>query len=334
MHMLLFIKDIMRYALRRLAYVCLGAFVFLNAAHSAVAQDYPVRPIRMIVPFPAGSAPDSIARIVTLHMQQTLGQNIVIDNRPGAQSVIGAVEATRSMPDGYTLLAGSNTAMAANVSLFKKLPYDPVKDFDAVARFITSALMLVVRADFPARNLSEFVAHAKARPGQLSAGYASAGMQVGLAELKVRAGISVVEVPYKGVPQAVTDIIGGQIAFTFADSAVAITQAQGGKVRALAVTTAKRSTLVPDIPSMAEEIPGFDIGVWNGLFARAGTPRAVVAKLNEAANKAVTSPDVVAKLRSLGQEPGSMTPEEFRAFQLAEIKKWAAQIKAAGIQPE
>ena len=324
----------MRYALRRLAYVCLGAFVFLNAAHSAVAQDYPVRPIRMIVPFPAGSAPDSIARIVTLHMQQTLGQNIVIDNRPGAQSVIGAVEATRSMPDGYTLLAGSNTAMAANVSLFKKLPYDPVKDFDAVARFITSALMLVVRADFPARNLSEFVAHAKARPGQLSAGYASAGMQVGLAELKVRAGISVVEVPYKGVPQAVTDIIGGQIAFTFADSAVAITQAQGGKVRALAVTTAKRSTLVPDIPSMAQEIPGFDIGVWNGLFARAGTPRAVVAKLNEAANKAVTSPDVVAKLRSLGQEPGSMTPEEFRAFQLAEIKKWAAQIKAAGIQPE
>ncbi len=324
----------MRYALRRLAYVCLGAFVFLNAAHSAVAQDYPVRPIRMIVPFPAGSAPDSIARIVTLHMQQTLGQNIVIDNRPGAQSVIGAVEATRSMPDGYTLLAGSNTAMAANVSLFKKLPYDPVKDFDAVARFITSALMLVVRADFPARNLSEFVTHAKARPGQLSAGYASAGMQVGLAELKVRAGISVVEVPYKGVPQAVTDIIGGQIAFTFADSAVAITQAQGAKVRALAVTTAKRSTLVPDIPSMAEEIPGFDIGVWNGLFARAGTPRAVVAKLNEAANKAVTSPDVVAKLRSLGQEPGSMTPEEFRAFQLAEIKKWAAQIKAAGIQPE
>ncbi len=324
----------MKFTLRRFTCCCLSAFVFLSAAHTANAQDYPVRPIRMIVPFPAGSAPDSIARIVTLHMQQTLGQNIVIDNRPGAQSVIGAVEATRSTPDGYTLLAGSNTAMAANVSLFKKLPYDPVKDFDAVGRFITSALMLVVRSDFPARNLSEFVAHAKARPGQLSAGFASAGMQVGLAELKVRAGITVVEVPYKGVPQAVTDIIAGQIAFTFADSAVAITQAQGGKVRALAVTTAKRSTLVPDIPSMAEEIPGFDISVWNGLFVRAGTPRAVIAKLNEAANKAVTAPDVVAKLRSLGQEPGPMTPGDFRAFQIAEIKKWAAQIKAAGIQPE
>ena len=319
---------------RRWARIFLGVFAFFAATQTAGAQDYPLRPVRFIVPFPAGSAPDSIARIVTQHMQQTLGQNIVIDNRPGAQSIIGAVEAARSTPDGYTLLAGSNTAMAANVSLFKKLPYDPVKDFDPVARFITSALMLVVRADFPARNLADFVAHAKARPGQLSAAYASAGMQVGLAELKVRAGITVVEVPYKGVPQAVTDIIAGQIAFTFADSAVAIAQAQGGKVRALAVTTKNRSTLAPDIPSMAEEIPGFDISVWNGLFARAGTPKAIVARLNDAANKAVTAPDVAAKLRSLGQEPSPLTPEEFRAFQLAEIKKWAAQIKAAGIQPE
>ena len=319
---------------RRFARIFLGVFAFFAATQTAGAQDYPLRPVRFIVPFPAGSAPDSIARIVTQHMQQTLGQNIVIDNRPGAQSIIGAVEAARSTPDGYTLLAGSNTAMAANVSLFKKLPYDPVKDFDPVARFITSALMLVVRADFPARNLADFVAHAKARPGQLSAAYASAGMQVGLAELKVRAGITVVEVPYKGVPQAVTDIIAGQIAFTFADSAVAIAQAQGGKVRALAVTTKNRSTLAPDIPSMAEEIPGFDISVWNGLFARAGTPKAIVARLNDAANKAVTAPDVAAKLRSLGQEPSPMTAEEFRAFQLAEIKKWAAQIKAAGIQPE
>ena len=319
---------------RRWARIFLGVFAFFAATQTAGAQDYPLRPVRFIVPFPAGSAPDSIARIVTQHMQQTLGQNIVIDNRPGAQSIIGAVEAARSTPDGYTLLAGSNTAMAANVSLFKKLPYDPVKDFDPVARFITSALMLVVRADFPARNLADFVAHAKARPGQLSAAYASAGMQVGLAELKVRAGITVVEVPYKGVPQAVTDIIAGQIAFTFADSAVAIAQAQGGKVRVLAVTTKNRSTLAPDIPSMAEEIPGFDISVWNGLFARAGTPKAIVARLNDAANKAVTAPDVAAKLRSLGQEPSPMTAEEFRAFQLAEIKKWAAQIKAAGIQPE
>lgn len=319
---------------RTLAKCVIGMLAIIGVAGAAMAQSYPSRPIRFIVPFPAGSAPDSIARIVSQHMQQTLGQNIVIDNRPGAQSVIGAVEAMKSTPDGYTLFAGSNTAMAANSSLFKKLPYDPLKDFTPVARFITSALMLVVKADFPARNLSEFVAYAKARPGQLSAGYASAGMQVGLAELKTRAGITVLEVPYKGVPQAVTDILGGQIAFTFADSAVAITQAQGGKLRALAVTTMKRSALVPDIPSMAEEIPGFDISVWNGLFARAGTPREIVAKLHAAANKAITSPDVISRLNALGQEPGPMTTEEFRAFQITEIKKWAAQIKLAGIQPE
>ena len=216
--------------------VC-GVLAFIGIAGVAIAQSYPSRPVRFIVPFPAGSAPDHIARIVSVHMQQTLGQTIVIDNRPGAQGVIGAIEAKNATPDGYTLFAGSNTAMAANPSLFKKLPYDPLKDFTPVARFITSALMLVVKADFPARNLSEFVAYAKAHPGKLSAGYASAGMQVGLAELKTRAGISVLEVPYKGVPQAVTDILGGQIAFTFADSAVAITQAQGGRVRALAVTT-------------------------------------------------------------------------------------------------
>lgn len=306
----------------------------MTFAGAAMAQAYPTRPVRFIVPFPAGSAPDHIARIVGEHMQKTLGQTIVIDNRPGAQGIIGASEAMRSTPDGYTVFAGSNTTMAANPSLFKKLPYDPAKDFTPISRLITSALMLVVRTDFPASNLAEFVAHAKARPGQLSGAYASAGMQVALAEMKSLGGISVLEVPYKGVPQAVTDILGGQIAFTFADSAVAITQAKGGKLRALAVTTKTRSTLVPDVPSMAEEIPGFDISVWNGLYARVGTPREIVDKLHDAANKAITSPDVITRLNLLGQEPGPLTAEEFGAFTVAEIKKWAAQIKKAGIQPE
>ena len=311
-----------------------GVLACIGVAGAAMAQDFPSRPLRFIVPFPAGSAPDSIARIVGQHMQQTLGQNIVVDNRPGAQGLIGAGEAMKSAPDGYTLFVGSTTTMAANLSLFRKLPYDPVKDFTPVARFITSPLILVVRADFPARNLSEFLAYAKARPGQLSAAYAAAGMQVALAELKTRTGITVLEVPYKGVPQAVTDVLAGQITFAFADSAVAITQAKGGKVRALAVTGKTRSTLVPGIPAMAEEIPGFDVSVWNGIFARAGTPREIVAKLHDANNKAVTSPDVVARLNALGQEPGPLTTEEFRVFQIAEIKKWAAQIKQAGIQPE
>ena len=323
------IRTMVRYVFGILAFISVA-----GAAGDTMAQSYPNRPIRFIVPFPAGSAPDHIARIVGQHMQQTLGQTIVIDNRPGAQGLIGAAEAVKSTPDGYTVFAGSNTTMAANPSLFKKLPYDPVKDFTPVARLITSALMLVVRADFPARNLSEFVAYARARPGQLSAGYASAGMQVGIAELKSLAGITVLEVPYKGVPQAVTDILAGQIQFTFADSAVALTQMKGGKVLALAITSRNRSRLAPDIPALAEEIPGFDVSVWNGLFARAGTPREIVNKLHDAARKAVTSPDVIARLNILGQEPAPLTPEEFRKFMLSEIAKWAKQIKQAGIQPE
>ena len=313
----------------------LGLFVTAFAAHGAASvQDYPVRPIRLVVPFPAGSAPDHIARIVGEHMQKSLGQNIVIDNRPGAQGLIGATEAMRGAPDGYTLFGGSNTTMAANPSLFKKLPYDPVKDFTPVTRFIISALMLVVRPDFAPKSVPEFIAHAKARPGQLSGGYASAGMQVAIAELKSLGGVSVLEVPYKGVPQAVTDVMSGQIAFTFADSAVALTQAKGGKIRLLAVTSRNRTKLAPDVPSMSESIPGFDVSVWNGLFARAGTPRPIIDKLYDAAYKAVTSPDVVEKLHLVGQEPAPMKPDDFRAFMLAEIKKWALQIKKAGIQPE
>jgi tripartite-type tricarboxylate transporter receptor subunit TctC len=303
-------------------------------AGAASAQDYPSRPVRLVVPFPVGSAPDHIARIVGEHMQKILGQNIVVDNRPGAQGLIGAVEATRGAPDGYTLFGGSNTTMAANPSLFKKLPYDPVKDFTPVTRFITSALMLVVRPDFPAKSVPEFIAHAKARAGQLPAGYASAGMQVAIAELKSLGGVTVLEVPYKGVPQAVTDVLSGQIAFTFADSAVALTQSKTGKLRLLAVTSRNRTKLAPDVPAMSEYIPGFDVNVWNGLFARAGTPRPIVDKLYDAAYKAVTAPDVVEKLHLVGQEPAPMKPDEFRAFLLAEIKKWALQIKKAGIQPE
>jgi tripartite-type tricarboxylate transporter receptor subunit TctC len=319
----------MKYATRLAA-----ALAVCLAATAATAQTYPSRPIRFIVPFAAGSAPDHIARTFGEHMQKSLGQTIVIDNRPGAQGIIGAVEAVKSTPDGYTIFGGSNTTIAANPSLFKKLPYDPQRDFIPVASFIHSALMLVVSPSFPARNTAEFLAYAKARPGQLSGGYASAGMQVSIAELKALGGISTLEVPYKGVPQAVTDLLGGQIAFTFADYAVAFQQVKAGKLRGLAVTSRNRSPLAPDIPALAEALPGFDVSVWNGLFVRTGTPRDVVQTLYDVATKAVTAPEVVAKLNVAGQEAAPMKPEEFRAFVPKEIAKWAAQIKRAGIQPE
>ena len=302
--------------------------------HLAKAQTYPSKPIRLIVPFQAGSAPDVIARVVTQHMQQTLGQSITVDNKPGASGAIGALEAAKAAPDGYTIFGGSNTILAANPSLFKKLPYNPAKDFVPVGRLITASLTLVVKPDFPAQNLREFVAHVKSKKGSLNAGYASAGMQVSLAELRNLAGVDFLDVSYKGVPQAVTDLLGGQIAFTFADNAVAATQIKAGRVRGLAITAPNRTSILPDMPTMSEQYPGFDVTVWNGLSAPAGTPKEVVDKLWDAANKALASPDVIARLTSLGLEPAPMGPDEYGRFIAAETIKWARQIKAAGIQPE
>lgn len=310
--------------------------VALVTMPSAIAQSsaWPTRAIRWVVPFPPGSAPDQIARISAAHMQQSLGQPIVIDNKPGAQGAIGAQDAARSTPDGYTIFGGNNTVNAANPSLFRKLPYDAARDFVAVSRIITASLLLVVRPDFPARNLREFIELARARPGKLAGGYASAGMQVSLAELRSLAAVDVLEVPYKGVPQAVTDILGGNLAFTFADFGVAFPQVRSGKLRGLGVASKNRSSLMPEMPAMAEELPGFDVSVWNGVVVPAGVPHEVIVKLDDAARKAVANPDVAQKLMALGLEPAYLGPEAFEAFIVAERSKWARQIKAAGIEPE
>src|SRR3954469_690444 len=202
--------------MRRLFFAALAAFAC--AVHGvAVAQPYPSHPIRVIVPFQAGSAPDQVIRITTQHMQGTLGQPFVIENKPGANGNIGVADAARAAPDGYTLVSANNTTFAANPSLYRKLPFDPQKDFAPVARFITTGLILAVRSDFPAKNLQEFIALAKASPGKLTAAQASAGMRVSIAMLRSLAGVEVLEVPYKGQPQALQDVLGGQVSFTFAD---------------------------------------------------------------------------------------------------------------------
>jgi tripartite-type tricarboxylate transporter receptor subunit TctC len=306
------------------------------AAPAAMAQAsaWPSRAIRWVVPFPPGTAPDQIARITAAHMQQSLGQPIVIDNKPGAQGAIGAQDAARSNPDGYTIFGGNNTVNAANPSLFRKLPYDAARDFVAVSRIITASLLLVVKPDFPARTVREFIDMARARPGKLAGGYASAGMQVSLAELRSLAGIDILEVPYKGVPQAVTDILGGNLAFTFADFGVAFPQVRSGKLRGLGVASKNRSSLMPEMPAMAEELPGFDVSVWNGIVVPAGVPHEIIVKLDEATRKAVANGDVAQKLMALGLEPAYLGPEAFETFITAERAKWARQIKAAGIEPE
>jgi tripartite-type tricarboxylate transporter receptor subunit TctC len=312
----------------------LVALTLACAAGAALAQAYPSRPVRVIVPFQAGSAPDQIIRITTQHMAQALGQPFVIDNKPGANGNIGVAEAARAAPDGYTLTSANNTTFAANPSLYKKLPFEPMKDFAPIGRFITTGLILSVRPEFPAKNLQEFIAHAKSRQGKLTAAQASAGMRVSIAMLRSLAGIQLVEVPYKGQPQALNDLLGGQIDLTFADYAVGLSQIRGGKIRGLGVTTPKRSQAAPEIPAIGEVVPGFDVTVWAGLAARAGTPRPIVDRLWKAAEGALTSSEVRGALAKMSFNVEPLNPGQFAAYIRTETTRWAKMVKEAGIEPE
>jgi len=301
---------------------------------NANAQTYPNKPVKLIVPFPAGSATDQVARVIGAELQAALGQPFVVENKPGAQGSIAATEVARAAPDGYTLMVGTNTPLAANPSLFKKLNYDPAKDFAPVARLSTISFMIMVRPDFPAKSFKEFLAHAKANPGKLSAGYGSAGSQVSQAMLRSMGGIDFIDVPYKGLPQAITDVLGGQISFTFADLANALAPIKGGKLRGIAVTSAKRSALAPDVPSIAEELSGYELIAWFALVAPAGTPAPVVARLHEITAASLAKPEVAARFAALGTDVAPMNPEQLAAFIKSEIIKFGRLAKEAGIQPE
>ncbi|HEY6821213.1 MAG TPA: tripartite tricarboxylate transporter substrate binding protein [Burkholderiales bacterium] len=313
-----------------------AVFAVLLAAAWGVsfAQSYPSRPIRIIVPFQAGSAPDQIIRIPAQHMQATLGQPIVIENKPGANGNIGVAEAARAAPDGYTLVSANNTTFAANPSLYRKLPFEPQKDFAPIGRFVTTGLILAVRPDFPAKDLREFIAYAKANNGKLTAAQASAGMRVSIAMLRSLAGVELLEVPYKGQPQALSDLLGGQINITFADYAVGLSQIRGGKIRGLGVTPAKRAEGAPEIPAIGEVVPGFDLSVWGGMAAPAGTPKETVDTVWRAAERALADPGVRKGLTALSFSIEPMHPQEFAAYIGSETLKWAKLVKEAGIEPE
>ena len=306
----------------------------LAAASVAHAQGYPSRAVKFVVPFPPGSLPDQISRVVGQQLQEALGQPFVIENKPGAIGTIGTAEAARAAPDGYTLVMTTNSTLAAAGSLYKKLQYDPVKDFAPVVLISKTSMILLVRPDFPAHSLKEFIAHARSRNGELTAGYGSAGAQVSIAKLKAGAAFSAVDVPYKGVPLAVTDVLGGQISFTFADFAVGLGQVKGGKLKGIGVTSAQRTTLAPDIAAIAEEIPGYEIVLWYGLVAPAGTPREAVNKIYRTVRAAMDMPEFKSRFVNFGVEPAPMDPEHFGEYIKREIDKWSRDIKQAGIQPE
>ena len=310
----------------------LGASLF--AASLAWAQSYPSHTIKVVVPYGPGSSPDSVGRIVAREMQEALGQPVIISNVAGALANVGTAEVARAAPDGYTLLLTTNTPHAANVALFKSLPFDPVKDFAPIVRLITTSMVLLVRSDFPASTLGEFITYAKAKPGGLTAGYGSAATIVSIAKLRTAAGFKTLDVAYKGVPLAITDVLGGQVDFTLGDFAVAMPQIRGGKMKGLAVTSPQRTPLAPELPAIAETFPGYETRIWYGLVAPVQTPQPVVAKLHEVVSASLAKPDVKAKLAGLGLEPAPLAPAEFGAFIRQEIAKWTREIREAGIEPQ
>jgi tripartite-type tricarboxylate transporter receptor subunit TctC len=303
------------------------------AALPAAAQTYPTRVIKFIVPFAAGSATDALARITGEHVAKTLGQSVIIENVAGANGVLAAQNVARAEPDGHTVLITTNTTHGANQSLMKTVPYDAQASFEPVTKLGTITLALITNPSVPAKTVQELIDHAKANPGKLTFGYGSSSSRIAGEMLRTMGGLDIRPVPYKSNPQAITDLLGGQIDIIFADISTTMPQVKAGKAAGLAVSTAKRSTLAPELPTMAEAgVKGYDLAAWFAAFVPAGTPKPVVEKLRDALVAAVKATHD--KLLASGIEPETSTPEELKTFVGAEIRKWADIVKAAGIQPE
>ena len=294
---------------------------------------YPSRPIRLIVPFPPGGPVDVMARFVVQRLGAALGQ-VIVDNRPGAGGTIGSKAASLAEPDGYTLLFGSSTTLAAGPSLYRNLGYDPVKSFVPVGMISSVPFVLAVAPHVPATTLANLVAHAKANPGKLNFGAPTGTLPHLTAEMfKLRAGINMVHIPYKGAASAITDVLSGEMDMAFEPISVMVAHVRDGKVRPLAITGAERSLELPDVPTMIESgYPGFVSMSWTGIVAPAGTPPEVVAKLNRTIIETFRSKDAQDGLARMGAEPKFGTPESFGAMIAAEIPKWAETVRAAGLR--
>ena len=311
--------------------------VALLMAGSAAAQDYPSRPIRMIVPSTPGGSVDMLARSIGPRLSERWGQQVVIDNRSGAGGVIAAETTAKAPPDGYTLIMATIASMATNVSLARNLPYDPVRDFAPVTLVASQQLVLLSNSAFAARSVQELIRLAKAKPGQIA--YASAGNGSGghlSAELlKLLAGIDLLHVPYKGSAPALVDVISGQVPLTMISVITGLPQVKSGRLRALAVSGAHRSPAMPDVPTMIEAgVRGYESNTWYGVLAPKATPRPIVMKLNGEIVAIIRLPELKVRLLAEGAEPLGNTPEQFGEFIKSEIAKWGKVIRAAGIKAE
>ena len=308
-----------------------------TAATAASAQDasFPVRPIRVIVPFAPGGGLDISTRLIGQKLTEKWGQNIVVDSRPGAATIVGTEIAAKAAPDGHTLLM-ITTTFAINPGLYAKLPYDPVKDFAPVTQLNSQPNVIVVAPAFSGKSVKDLIALAKARPGELTFASPGAGSAPHLsAEMFQRAaGVSMIHVPYKGIPAAVTDVIGGRVTMLFTTTISAAPHVNSGKLRALAITSAKRQPSMPDVPTVGETLPGYRAEAFQGMVAPAGVPPAIVNKIAAEVARIVRLPDVAQRFQLDGAEPVGSTPQEFAAFLKSEMQQWGKVIRDAGIKPE
>jgi tripartite-type tricarboxylate transporter receptor subunit TctC len=314
---------------------CVVVLVALLVPAAAYAQAYPNRAIRLLVPFPPGGPADILGRIIGQKMSESFGQQVIIDNRPGGNTIIGAEAAAKSAPDGYTVLMAIDSTLTMNPALYTKLPYDPIRDFDPVSLIAIVPSMLVANINFPANNVQELIAIAKAKPGQIMFGSGTIAMQLAGELFNSMAGTKLTNVPYKGGATTITGLMTGDVPVLFEGISTALTNWKAGKVKAIAAMGAKRLPQAPDLPTVAEQgVPGYEAQVWQSVVVPKGTPREIVLKLNAELTRIMNLPDVRERLSATGIEPTSSTPEELGAFIRSETAKWGKVIKDIGLKIE
>ena len=316
----------------------LASFLLCLLAGWAAAQGaYPNRAVRVIVPFPAGQTTDVVARLLSQQFTESLGQSFYVDNKAGAGAIIGTEQAKNAVPDGYTLLMASSGPLAINPSLYSKLPYDTLKDFQPIGMIVVVPQFLVVNKDFPANNLKELIAYVKQNPGKVNFGSGGSGLtnHLTMELLKASTGIQITHVPYKGAAAALTALIGGEISMMFESGPAVIPHVKSGKLKVFAVGSQRRSLALPDVLTVAEAgVPGFNAQSWAAFLAPAGTPRPVIQKLNAELNAALSKPAIRERLLGMGAEPLEYTPEQTAAYFRSELGNWAVAVKASGARAD
>lgn len=318
---------------RRLGVIGLAVAVIAATASVAIAQPYPSRQVTLVVPFPAGSATDGVARRLAESLKEATNATVIVENKPGADGNLAALTVLRADPDGYSVFVTTNSTHAANASLFNSMPFDPKNDFAPVAGIMTIPMMLTVKSDSAVKSVAEFIALAKSREKPLTFASGNTSSR-GAAELfKSRAAIPMQHVPYRGMPQALTDVVGGQIDTIFADTSSGLGLVRDGSLRALGVTSPKRLASMPDVPTIAESgLPGYELAAWVGVFVRAKTPPEIITKLNQLITAFVNDPATVAYMGTIGATPFPSTPEQLAAFADADTKRWAEIVDVAKME--